>query len=945
MKQLGFILVLVIASFNLLAQGTISGKLIDNENGEPIIGASVVIEGTTVGAITDFDGKFTFKTNQNPPFVLLAMFLGYDELKIDYQSFDQKLNLKMSPSAVQLEAVDIVESRLTEKQKESPLTVESMDVLAIKETPAANFYEGLGTLKGVDLTSASLGFKIINTRGFNSTSPVRSLQLIDGVDNQSPGLNFSLGNFLGASELDIKRVELVVGASSGIYGPNAFNGVIDMETKSPFDFRGLSLQTRLGERNLREVMFRYADAVENEDGRGVGFKINVAYLTADDWEADNYDPTDQALVSEDNPGGFDAVNIYGDENLSDGANNFNSQFGQRNFPGLGIYYRTGYRETDLVDYDTENLKFNGALHYKFNKKVEAIYSYNFGTGTTVYQGDNRYSLNNIEFWQHRVEVREKGKWFIRAYRTEEDAGDSYDAVFTALLLQDSAQSNNQWSNSYNAYWLQNGVPRVRNLEGYPNPFSPGVGKLWFGESADSTYAAAENVISMFSDSLFKWHQEARAFADSQAATPGTLPYFVPGTGQFDSVFNYITQQNTLLEGGSRFFDRSALTHVQGEYKFEPDFMDITIGGSFRQYNPNSQGTIFSDTNNRVITNREFGSYISLKKRILEEKMILTATTRMDKNVNFDYVFSPAASAVYYFDENNIGRVSFSSAVRNPTLADQYLFYNVGRAILIGNISGFDSLVTIESLQDYFSSVNRDTLEYFNVAPVRPEQVRTLELGYKGTIFNDIFVDASFYYSWYKHFLGFKLGADATFDSTTNLLTSNQVYRVAANSENIVNTAGFSIGLNYYFKKYYTLYGNYSWNRLTRSVADDPIIPAFNTPEHKFNVGISGTKITYRIGLLENINENWNAFYLKNLGFNVNYKWVEGFLFEGSPQFTGFIDNYGLLDGQVNCYVEKLKMTFKVGASNLLNNKVYQVYGGPRVGRMAYFSILLELNDL
>lgn len=944
MKKVFFLLLLPLLFFSKSwAQGNITGKVIDSETGETIIGASVVIEGTTQGGITDIDGKFNFNTTQKPPFNVVINFLGYNSQTVAVNSYNDKISVTLTASSVQLQTVDIVESRLTEKQKESPLTVESMDVLAIKETPAANFYEGLGNLKGVDLTSASLGFKIINTRGFNSTSPVRSLQLIDGVDNQAPGLNFSLGNFLGASELDIKRVELIVGASSGIYGPNAFNGVIDMETKSPFDFKGLSVQTRVGERNLKEVMFRYADAVENEKGRGVGFKVNLAYLTAYDWEADNYSPTEQSIADENNPGGFDAVNIYGDENLSDGANNFNSNYGKRNFPGLGIYHRTGYRERDLVDYDTENLKFSTALHYKINKKVEAIYAYNFGTGTTVYQGDNRYSLKDIKFQQHRVEIRQKDKFFIRAYRTIEDAGNSYDAVFTALLLQDSAQSNTDWSNNYNTHWIQNSRAKVYNLPGFPNPnVNP---SAWFGDNAEATYAQAEDIYRQYSDSLFKWHNDARMFADSVSGKFGTLPYFVPGTPQFDSVFNHITQEKTFLEGGSRFFDQSALTHIQGEYKFTPDFMDILIGGSFRRYEPNSQGTIFSDTNNRVITNQEFGTYLSLKKRILEEKLVLTATTRMDKNQNFNYVFSPAASAVYFLNEENVARLSFSSAIRNPTLQDQFLYYNVGRAILIGNIDGFNNLVTIESLRNYISTLNPDTLSYFDVAPVKPEQVRTLELGYKGTIFNNIFIDASGYYSWYKNFLGFNLGAQADFDTTTGFLTSSQVYRVAANSTDIVNTMGFAAGLNYYFKKYYTVFGNYSWNVLNRRNSTDPIIPAFNTPAHKFNIGFSGTKITWRIDLPSFLENNRDALYLKNIGFNVNYKWVQGFVFEGSPQFTGFIPSYGLVDAQMNVFIPKIKSTFKIGASNLLNNMVYQVYGGPRIGRMAYFSLLVELNDI
>ena len=154
---------------------------------------------------------------------------------MEYIIFVEKnLEIKMDESVVTTQLIEVRGQRVSEKQKAAPLTVESMDLLAIKETPADNFYDGLGTLKGVDLTAASLGFKIINTRGFNSTSPVRSLQLIDGVDNQSPGLNFSLGNFLGTSELDILKVDLVVGASSAFYGPNAFNGVISMTTKDPF---------------------------------------------------------------------------------------------------------------------------------------------------------------------------------------------------------------------------------------------------------------------------------------------------------------------------------------------------------------------------------------------------------------------------------------------------------------------------------------------------------------------------------------------------------------------------------------------------------------------------------------------------------------------------------------------------------------------------------------
>jgi hypothetical protein len=74
---------------------------------------------------------------------------------------------------------------------------------------------------------------------------------------------------------------------------------------------------------------------------------------------------------------------------------------------------------------------------------------------------------------------------------------------------------------------------------------------------------------------------------------------------------------------------------------------------------------------------------------------------------------------------------------------------------------------------------------------------------------------------------------------------------------------------------------------------------------------------------------------------VNYKWVQGFTFEGSPQFTGQIPTYDLLDAQVNCLIPKWNMTFKLGAANLLNNQQFQTYGGPRIGRMAYLSMVYD----
>ena len=217
MNKWFFLLLLTAFCGSLDAQQMLRGRVIDAELGDPIFSANVIIEGTTTGVTTDFDGKFLLPVTQFP-LQLQVSFIGYSMKRVTVQGMDEKLTIKLAPDQILIEAAEVVGDRISQKQKQAPLTVESMDVIAIKEAPSGSFYEGLGNLKGVDVTSASLGFKIINTRGFNSTSPVRSLQLIDGIDNQSPGLNFSLGNFLGASDLDVKSVDIVAGASSAFYG-------------------------------------------------------------------------------------------------------------------------------------------------------------------------------------------------------------------------------------------------------------------------------------------------------------------------------------------------------------------------------------------------------------------------------------------------------------------------------------------------------------------------------------------------------------------------------------------------------------------------------------------------------------------------------------------------------------------------------------------------------
>lgn len=906
------------------AQQEIRGKVKDKRSGEVMIGASVSIKGQTGGVVTGLDGSFSLRVDGSPPYVLMVSFLGYENSEITVSDLSKPVTISLKENVRELKTAEIKDSRITEKQKQAPLTIETMDAIAVKETPAANFYEGLAHLKGVDLTSASIGFKIINTRGFNSTSPVRSLQLIDGVDNQSPGLNFSLGNFLGAPELDIQRVDLVVGASGAYYGPNAFNGVINMQTKSPFQYPGLSAQVKVGERNLLETSVRWAQVFKNKGGKDKwAYKVNLFYMHANDWEATNYDTTSQSPTGIKNPGGYDAVNRYGDEYSSP---KLHSQLSNLTYVGFGYYLREGFEEQDLVDYKSNNLKLTGAIHYKPGRGTELIYGSNYGTGTTVYQGDNRFSLRDIQFFQNKLEFRKENRFFIRIYETHENAGNSYDAYNTALILQNSVKSDYNWGYDYSDYltanlspkvnaWYQQNYHWLKEIPAANNERLNYINKYWY-----------EN----FADLLNTIHAGARQNANTKY-NPSylSLPALVPGTARFDSALNYVRSHSN-RQGGSRFIDRSALYHVAGEYKFKFYTLDFTSGGNFRLYAPYSEGTIFLDSIERIY-NREFGLYIGAERKLLDEKLKVSATCRLDKNENFPYLISPAATAVYTYKTRHVFRLSLASALRNPTLTDQYIHLNVGRATLLGNLHGLKNVATIASFITALDHYNKDSLKYFDIDPVRPEQVKTIEIGYRGNALKDkLYFDISAYHSWYTHFIGYKIAAVVDWPPAN--IPTYTVYRVATNSKDQVTTKGITAGVNYFMRKYLGFALNYSWNKLDRGNSTDSIIPAYNTPEHKYNIGINGRDIETHIGSIS----------LRHWGYSINYKYQSGFVFEGSPQFTGYVPAYDMVDAQINKSFPAWHCTIKLGASNLLNNNVYQVYGGPRVGRLAYVSISFDL---
>jgi outer membrane receptor for ferrienterochelin and colicin len=877
-KQLLLVAFIAFGGITMVAQTTITGTVKDAKTGETLPGANIKVSRKAVGTTTDFDGNFVLEVTDKPPFTIEVSMLGFKMEEVEITKNNQKVAVLLTENETSLDEIVVSASRTPERIMESPVTIERMDARAIKNTSSPSFYDGLENLKGVDVNTNSLTFKSVNTRGFASFGNTRFMQLVDGMDNSSPALNFAIGNLLGMSDLDVNTVELLPGASSALYGANAFNGILFMNSKNPFDYQGISVslkggitsQEAGGNNEFTDFQVRMAHAFSNK----FAVKATLAVLEGEDWHATDYRNTNAEsgrgfeVVSgtRESDNAYNGVNVFGDEVAADlgGA--------------VGRVSRTGYNENDLMDYGVKSVKFGGSLNYRpfGDDRLEVIWNSKVGTGTTQWLGGQKYAIKNFLLQQHKLELKGKN-FFVRGYMTAENAGDSYNTLFAGINI------NRTWSGDRN----------------------------WFGEYAGAYLTTGS-------------HELARGFADRNRLEPGTAG--------FQEAFNTITSDPSLLTG-AKFRDETKLYHGDANYNFRDviDFAEVQVGASFRRYSLNSFGNIFTDADGPIDID-EYGIYTQAQKSFLEEdRLKVTASIRYDKAQNFDGNFSPRVSFAYAAGENKNQnfRASFQTGFRNPTTQDQYIGLDVGQAILVGSAPdnldksveylGDDGSTQSLSIRDAYENsfvVGTNGTVAADVELVAPEKVTAYEVGYRGIIptgKSRVIVDLSVYFNQYEDFIANK---DVQVRGSDNVLKAVRVY---TNTNEDISSYGASIGLNTKIFKGFDLGLNYTYAKFDFDQAADPSFEAgFNTPEHKLKLQFGKTDL------------------FKNFGFNFNARWQDEFRWE-STFVDGIIEERIVLDAQINYSVPSIKSIFKLGAANLTGQEYLSAPGVGAIGSQYYVS--------
>jgi len=806
-----------------------------------------------------------------------------------------------------LQEVVVSSSRISEKLLYSPVSISRLDKSFFQRSSQSSFFDALENVQGVQLITPSLGFKVLNARGFSNTTNVRFSQLVDGVDMQSPHIGGPIGNALGPTDLDIDQVEIVTGIASTLYGMNTVNGLANLMTKSPFESLGFSFQQKLGftSRFYRESNLRYAHLLSPN----LAFKINASLTQGYDWEANNLTDLNPLansstnLVGADNPG-RDLVNMYGNESSN-----------RKTISLLGKSYvvsRTGYLERDVVDYSLQNTKGDVGLSYRISPQATLHYTYHFALLDNVYQRSNRFRLQDYFLDQHVIQYQSPSL-SMKLYTNAENTGNSYNLRSMAENIDRNFKSDVVW---------------------YAD----------FTKAFNSASALGASV----SDAL----KQARITSDAGR--------YQPGTSAYQDVLAKLQQINN-WDLGAALKVQARLVHAEAQWNISQKKvlqalkMELLVGADRRTYLIGSDGNYFvnPEKGNETgdILYSKTGAYASFSKKLWDEKLRLGFVFRVDKNDYFNLTSNPRLTAVFVPNGFHSVRVGYQEGYRFPSIFEAYSNINSGGVKRVGglpvmssgvfensylatSISAFQSAILTDVNKNGLTKTqaivkNKGMLVKNPYSYIEPEHLQSFEGGYRGALLgNRLVIDLDFYYNQYRSFIAqtnVNVPKTAVADSIPFALNDKNLqspYRVWTNSKTEVKTYGASFGFNYRMNAAWSLIGNATYAKLDKSENDDGIEDGFNTPDWVFNVGLSSTKLA------------------KNGGAGIIYRWQNTFYWQ-SFLVNDWVPAYGSLDAQVQYRLTSIPVSIKLSGTNLLNQKYYSFVGGPQIGGMYMLTLLLN----
>lgn len=965
---------------------TISGKVHNSSSKEAVPAVSVLVKGTNQGTFTNSDGDFSLNV-EKLPVTLLFSSVGFDAYEVTVTNASAKIEVDFKPGSTLGQEVVIAATRTPTRILESPVTVERMSGATLRNIAAPSYYEAIANLKGVDMHTASLTFRTVTTRGFISSGNTRSIQLIDGMDNQAPGLNFPVGSVIGLTELDVANVELLPGASSALYGSGGVNGTLLISSKSPFEYQGLSYNIKQGIMHVDGKQhdaapyynwsFRWAKAFNNK----FAIKLAAELIKGNDWEADDYrnkklDNTGLFAVAggnRSNTPDFNGINTYGDEtsvNISalsqllqasingavlaqtGGAVNLNNS-ANAYFTAIGNPYPTNAQVGAFVGMFPAALQPTVQLYLPFFIGNRNNY---FGSNATD-RGNNNvtrtgyeekylvdYNTLNVKFtgglhYKITSNLELSLNTYIGTGTTVYTGADRYSLRNLKMAQHKLELKSKSWF--IRAYTTQENAGASYNAsaagayinEGWKPTLNTGnIPGSWMPQYIIAYSEGRRQAGTAVSDITLQ--ANARAYAD--------VGRLMPGTAAFNAALNTV-RTTPIKNSGALFLDKTDLWAGEGQLNLSElagfsDAVEIITGVQWKEYVLNSQGTLFADNTDTLIgyakiANRgnikvnETGGYVQLRKKLLNDVLALSGALRYDKQTNFDGKFTPRFTAVIKVAKDNNIRLSYQTAYRFPTMQNQYIALSTGTAVLIGCLPEFQSYYKLNgSLPGYTSASIIAARSGGGTAALVPATYREVK---PETV--------SSYEVGYKGIVAKKLLVDAYlyFSEYKDFLATIVVGQSKTGAQSDLLSPFTTTNISYTQNSPEEVkaigwgfgldYNIFKNYFLNGNIYSDEL----RNPPAGLVTFFNAPKYRFNIGL-----RNDNVCH--NIGFNVVVKWQDNNYYEGTF-VKGTLPYFTWVDAQITYRPPGTKSVFRIGGTNLGNNYYRTGFGSPYVGGLYYVS--------
>jgi outer membrane receptor for ferrienterochelin and colicins len=389
-NKIYILLISLFSALSLSAQDTYQGRVISQ--GKPLAAVTVIIEGNRKGIITDDQGGFVLTALKTGKLKLHFSAMGYQHQvkEVNANHKDQVDTIEMQPAIKTMEDVVVSGTMKAVSKMDSPIPVEVYTPVLFKKNPTPNIFESLAMVNGVQ---PQLNCNVCNTGDIhiNGMEGPYTMILIDGMPIVS-----SLSTVYGLAGIPnslIKRVEIVKGPASTLYGSEAVGGLINIITKDPLTadrFKADVSSTSIGEYNV-DLTARFK--VKNATSiLGVNY---FNFWHKRDINKDNFtDVTLQKRFSVFNKWNFARVNNqhatlavrYVFENRWGGELQWN-----KNLRGSGDVYG----ETILTN------RFELIGNYDLGSNLSADLSYNYHLQDSYYGSTKYYAQQHVAFGQLR----------------------------------------------------------------------------------------------------------------------------------------------------------------------------------------------------------------------------------------------------------------------------------------------------------------------------------------------------------------------------------------------------------------------------------------------------------------------------------------------------------------------------------------------------------------